>query len=136
METDKYITLISGVHTGNNFTVYLSTNLTFGEHWEVALVQAYIPHSDSHFRDSFRKYFPNNKAEGGLAVHYNTSPTTTSSASKTTTVRIDDIIDGIGRGTTKLDVLKMIYSVAWNKIMHELKRGMCYTRSWRKQHMA
>ena len=116
METDKYITLISGVHTGNNFTVHLSTNLTFGEDWEVALVQAYIPRSDSHF-DSFRKYFPNNKAVGGLAVHYNTSRTTTSLASKTTTVRIDDIIDGIGRGATKLDVLKMIYSVAWNKIM-------------------
>ena len=100
MDTDKYITLISGVHNGNNFTVHLSTNLTFGEDWEVALVQAYIPHSDSHFRDSFRKYFPNNKGVGGLGMHYNTSPMTTSSSSKTTTVRIDDIIDGIGRGKT------------------------------------
>ena len=132
METDKYITLISGVHTGNNFRVHLSTNLTFGEDWEVALVQAYIPHSDSHFRDRFRKYFPNNKVVGGLAVHYNTSPTATTSASKTTTVRIDDIIDGIGRGTSKLDVLKMIYSVAWNKIMYELRTDSSVTTAYPK----
>ena len=132
METDKYITLISGVHTGNNFRVHLSTNLTFGEDWEVALVQAYIPHSDSHFRDRFRKYFPNNKVVGGLAVQYNTSPTATTSASKTTTVRIDDIIDGIGRGTSKLDVLKMIYSVAWNKIMYELRTDSSVTTAYPK----
>ena len=112
METDKYLTLISGDHTGNNFTVNLTDELTFGDEWEVALVQAYMPHSDSHFRDSFRKFFPNNKVVGGLAVHYNTSPTATSSASTTTTVRINDIIDGIGRGTSKLDVLKLIYAVA------------------------
>ena len=69
---------------------------------------------------------------GGLAVHYNTSPTATSSASKTTTVRIDDIIDGIGRGTSKLDVLKMIYSAAWNKIMYELRTDASVTAAYPK----
>ena len=78
----------------------------------MALVQAYLPHRDSHFQESFKKYFPNNKAIGELAVHYNTSPTATSSTVRTTTVRINDIVDGIIKGTTKLDVLKMIYTVA------------------------
>ena len=132
METDKYITLVSGTHDANNLKFYPSTNLTFGEDWEVTLVQAYIPHSDSHFRDNFRKYFPNNKVVGGLAVHYNTSPTATTSASKTTTVRIDDIIDGIVRRTSKLDVLKMIYSVAWNKIMYELRTDSSVTTAYPK----
>ena len=117
METDKYVTLVSETSNANNFTVHFMNYLTLGNNWEVALVQAYIPHRDSHFQESFKKYFPNNKVVGGLAVHYNTSPTATSSASKTTTVRIDDIIDGIGRGTSKLEVLKMTYSAAWNKIM-------------------
>ena len=98
----------------------------------MALVQAYIPHRVSHFQDSFKSYFPNNKEVGGLAVHYNTSPTATSSASKTTTVRIDDIINGIGRGTSKLDVLNMIYSVFWNNIMHELKTDASVTAAYPK----
>ena len=115
METDKNITVVSGTHDANNIRFY--TNVSFGEDWEVALVQAYIPHNDSHFRDNFKKYFPNNKVVGGLAVHYNTSPTATTSSSKTTIVRVDDIIDGVERGTSKFNVLKMIYSVAWNKIM-------------------
>ena len=130
METDKYITVVSGTHTANNFT--LNTNVSFGEDWEVALVQAYIPHSDSHFRDSFRNFFPNNKVVGGLAVHYNTSPTATSSASKTTIVRIDDIMEGIGRGTSKMDVLKLIYSTAWNKIMYELRTDASVTAAYPK----
>ena len=58
---------------------------------------------------------------GGLSVQYNTSPTAALPVSKTSSVRVDDIIDAIGRGTTKLDVLKMIYTVAWNKIMHDIK---------------
>ena len=82
METDKYITVVNGTHDTNNIRLF--TNLSFGEDWEVALVQAYIPHSDSHFRDNFKKYFPNNKIIGGLAVHYNMSPTATTSVSKTT----------------------------------------------------
>ena len=121
METDKYLTLISETSNVNNFTVRFTDELTFGEDWEVALVQAYLPHRDSHFQESFKKYFPNNKAIGELVVHYNTSPTATSSTVRTTTVRINDIVDGIIKGTTKLDVLKIIYPVAWNKIMHELK---------------
>ena len=72
--------------------------LTFGEDWEVALVQAYLPHRDSHFQESFKKYFPNNKVVGELAVHYNTSPTAMSSAVRTTAVRINDIVDGIIKG--------------------------------------
>ena len=133
METDKYVTLISETHNANNFTVNFVNYFTLGDDWGVALVQAYIPHRDSHFQGTFKSYFPNNKVVGGLAVHCNTSPTATSSARKTTTVRIDDIIDGIGRGTSKLDVLKMIYSVAWNKI---ITRGICYTRPWRKRRIA
>ena len=132
METDKYITLTSGTYTGHDFTVNFTNELTFGENWEVAVVQAYIPHSDSHFRNSFRKFFPNNKIIGGLAVHYNTSPTATSSASTTTSVRIDNIIDGIGRGTSKMDVLKLIYSVAWNKIMYELQTDASVTAAYPK----
>ena len=130
MEIDKYITLISGTYTANNFKVY--TNVSFGEDWEVALVQAYILHSDSHFRDSFNNFFPNNKVVGGLAVHYNTSPTATTTASKTTIVRIDDIIDGIGRGTSKMEVLKMICSVTWNKIMHERRTDSSVTTAYPK----
>ena len=130
METDKYITVVSGTHDTNN--IRLLTNLSFGEDWEVALVQAYIPHSGSHFRDNFKKYFPNNKVIGGLAVHYNTSPTATTSSSKTTTIRVDDIIDGVGNGTSKLDVLKMIYSVAWNKIMYELRTDSSVTAAYPK----
>ena len=114
METDKYITVVSRTHDTNNIRLF--TDLSFGEDWEVALVQAYIPHSDSHFRDNFKKYFLNNRLIAGMAVHYNTSPTATTSVSKTTTIRVDDIIDGVGNGMSKLDVLKMIYSVAWNKI--------------------
>ena len=95
--------------------------LNFGEDWEVALVQAYIPHQDSHFADAFKAYFPNNKIVRGLSVHYNTSRTAITSVSKTSSVRIDDIIDAIGQETTKVDVLKMIYTVAWNKIMYDIK---------------
>ena len=132
METDKYVSLISGTHDVDNFTVHFSNYLTLGDDWEVALVQAYLPNRDSHFQDSFKKYFPKNKVVGGLAVHYNTSPTAISSTSKTTTVRIDDIIDGIGRGTSKLDVLKMIYSVACNKIMYELRTDASVTAAYPK----
>ena len=130
MDTDKYVTLISGTHNVHNFSVNI--NLNFGEDWEVALVQAYLPHRDSHFQDSFKKYFPNNKEVGGLVVHYNTSPSATSSTITTSTVRINDIIDGIGKGTTKLEVLKMIYSVAWNKIMYKLKTDATVTAAYPK----
>ena len=143
METDKYVTLVSETNNNNNFSVHFINWLTLGVDWEVALVQAYIPHRDSYFQESFKSYFPNNKVVGGLSLHYNTSSTATSSASKTSTVRIDDIIDGIGRGTSKLDELEMIYSAAWNKIMYELRtdasvitRGICYTRPWRKRRTA
>ena len=132
METDKYLKLVSETSNNNNFTIHFSDHLTLGDDWEVAMVQAYIPHRDSHFQDSFKSYFPNNKVVGGLAVHYNTSPTATSSAVRTTTVRIDDIIDGIGRGTSKLDVLKMIYSAAWNKIMYELRTDSSVTAAYPK----
>ena len=121
METEKYLTLTSEKNNSSNFTVNFWPYVTLGDDWEVALVQAYIPHRDSHFADAFKAYFPNNKFVGGLSVHYNTSPTATSSSSIQSSVRIDDIIDGIGKGTTKLDVLKMIYTVAWNKIMYDIK---------------
>ena len=98
----------------------------------MCLVQAYLPHRDSHFQESFKKYFPNNKVVGGLAVHYNTSPTATSSTVRTTTVRINDVIDGITKGTSKLDVLKMIYTVAWNKIMYDLKTDTSVTAAYPK----
>ena len=65
-------------------------------------------------------------------MHFNTSPTATSSASKTSTVRIDDIIDGIGKGTTKLDVLKMIYTVAWNKIRYDIRTDASVTAAYPK----
>ena len=132
METDKYVTPVSETTNNNNFTVNFINSLTLSEDWEVALVQAYIPHRDSHFQETFKSYFPNNKVVGGLAVHYNTSPTATSSASKTTTVRIDDIIDGVGRGTSKLDVLKMIYSAAWNQIMYEIRTDASVTVAYPK----
>ena len=67
METDKYVTLISGTHDVHNFTVRV--DLTLGDDWAVALVQTYLPHRDSHFQESFKKYFPNNKVIGGLSVH-------------------------------------------------------------------
>ena len=92
-----------------------------GEDWEVALVRAYLPHRDSHFADAFKAHFPNNKFVGGLSVFYNMNPTAALTVTKTTSVRIDDIIYAIGRGTTKLDVLKMIYTVAWNKITYDIK---------------
>ena len=130
METDKYITVVSGTHTANN--IRLRTDLSFGEDWEVALVQAYIPHSDDHFRDNFKKYFPNNKIIAGMAVHYKTSPSATISVNKHTTLRVDDIIDGVGNGTSKLDVLKMIYSATWNKIMYELRTDASVTAAYPK----
>ena len=130
METDKYITVVSGTYNANN--IRLRTDLSFGEDWEVALVQAFIPHSDSHFRDNFKKYFPNNKLIAGMAVHYKTSPSATVSVSKSTTLRVDDIIEGVGNGTTKLDVLKMIYAVAWNKIMYELRTDASVTAAYPK----
>ena len=77
--------------------------LTFGEGWEVAL-----------YYTSSRGSFPSNQGKGGLAVHYNASPSTTSSQVKQTTVRVDDIVDGLGKGTTRFDVLKMINTVPWN----------------------
>ena len=121
METDKYLTLTSATNNSSNFAVNFWPYVTLGEDWEVALEQTYIPHQDSHFSDAFKAYFPNNKFVGGLSVHYYTSPKATSSVSKTSSVRIDDIIDAIGRRTTKLDVLKMIYTMAWNKIMYDIK---------------
>ena len=130
MEADKYITVVSGTHTANN--IRLRTDLSFGEDWEVALVQAYIPHSDDHFRDNFKKYFPNNKIIAGMAVHYKTSPSATISVNKHTTLRVDDIIDGVGNGTSKLDVLKMIYSATWNKIMYELRTDASVTAAYPK----
>ena len=132
METDKYLTLISETSSINNFTVRFTDELTFGEDWEVALVQAYLPHRDSHFQESFLKHFPNNKEIAQLAVHYNTSPTATSTTSTSSTVRINDIVDGIIKGTTKLDVLKRIYMVAWNKIMHDLKTDASVTAAYPK----
>ena len=132
METVKYLTLNSENDNSSNFTVNFWPYLSFGEDWEVALVQAYLPHQDSHFADAFKAYFPNNKFVGGLSVHYNTSQTATSSVSKQASVRIDDIIDAIGRGTTKLDVLKMIYTVAWNKIMYDIKSDSSVTAAYPK----
>ena len=105
METDKYLTLISETHNSSNFTVTFVDYLTLGDEWEVALVQAYVPHRDSHFADSFKAYFPTSKVVGGLSVHYNASPTATLSASKQSRVRVDDIIDGISKGATKFDVV-------------------------------
>ena len=130
METDKYLTLTSESNNSSNFSVHFTDNLTLGEDWEVALVHAYLPHQDSHFADAFKAYFPNNKIVGGLSVHYNPTPTAGASVSKTSSVRVDDIIDGIGQGTTKLDVLKMIYTVAWNKIMYDIKSDSSVTAAY------
>ena len=132
METDKYLTLISETHNVDNFTVRFTEPLTFGEDWEVGLVQAYLPHRDSHFRDSFLKYFANNKIIAQMVVHYKTSPSATTSTRTSTTIRIDDITDGINKGTTKLDVLKMIYAAAWNKIMYDLKTDATVTAAYPK----
>ena len=132
MEKDKYLTLISETHNVENYTVRFTEPLTFGEDWEVGLVQAYLPHRDSHFQESFKKYFPNNKAIAELAIHYNTSPTATTSTSTPSTVRINDIVDGVRRGTSKLDVLKMIYTVAWKQIMHDLKTDTSVTAAYPK----
>ena len=132
METDKYLTLISETHNNSNFTVSFWPYVTLGNDWEVVLVQAFIPHRDSHFADAFKAYFTNNKVVGGLSVHYDTSPTATSSASQQSIVRVDDIIDGVGKGTTKLDILKMIYTVAWNKIMYDLKTEASLTAAYPK----
>ena len=57
METDKYVTLVSDTDNANNFSVSFFNELTLSEDWEVALVQAYIPHNDSHFQDNFKKFF-------------------------------------------------------------------------------
>ena len=65
-------------------------------------------------------------------MHYNTSPTAKSSASQQSSVRIDDIIDRIGKGTTKLDVLKMIYRVALNKIMYDIRTDASVTAAYPK----
>ena len=65
-------------------------------------------------------------------MHYKTSPSATISTSTSTTVRIDDIIDVVRRGTSKLDVLKTIYTVAWNKIMHDLKTDTTVTAAYPK----
>ena len=132
MEKDKYLTLISETHNVDNYTVRFTEPLTFGEDWEVGLVKAYLPHRDSHFQESFKKYFPNNKAIAELAIHYNTSPTATTSTSTPSTVRINDIVDGVRRGTSKLDVLKMIYTVAWKQIMHDLKTDTSVTAAYPK----
>ena len=64
METDKYVTLISETHNSSNFGITFWPYVTLGDEWEVALVQAYIPHRDSHFADAFKAYFPNNKLVG------------------------------------------------------------------------
>ena len=130
METDKYLTLISETSNVDNYTVRFTDQLTFGEDWEVALVQAYLPHRDSHFRESFKKYFPNNRIIAQMVVHYKTSPSATTSTGTSATVRIDDIVDGINKGTTKLDVLKMIYAAAWNKIMYVLKTDATVTAAY------
>ena len=61
METDKYITLVSETSNNNNFTVHFLNDLTLVVDWEVALVQAYLPHRDSHFQETVKSYFPNNK---------------------------------------------------------------------------
>ena len=95
-------------------------------------MEAYILHKDFHFRDAFKAYFPKNKFVGGLSVHYNTSPTATSLASNQSSLRIDDIIDGIGKKTTMLVVLKMIYTVAWNKIMYDIKPDASVTLAYPK----
>ena len=96
------------------------------------MVHAYLRHRDSNFADSFKAHFPNNKVVGGLSVQYNPTPTAALPVSKTSSVRIDDIIDAIGRGTTKLDVLKMIYTVAWNKIMCDIKTDSSVTAAYRQ----
>ena len=92
----------------------------------MALVQAYLPHRDSHFQESFKKYFPNNKAIGELAVHYNTSPTATSSTVRTTTVRIND------NGGREERPWERGCTVAWNKIMHDLKTDASVTAAYPK----
>ena len=132
METDKYLTLISETNNNNNFTVNFNAPLVFNVDWEVALVQAYVPHRHSHFQDHFKSYFPNNRIIAQLVMHYKTSPSATTSTSTSTIIRIDDIIDGIHKGTTKLDVLKMIYAAAWNKIMYLLKTDATLTAAYPK----
>ena len=67
-----------------------------------------------------------------MVVHYKTSPSATTSTGTSATVRIDDIVDGIHKGTTKLDVLKMIYAAAWNKIMYVLKTDATVTAAYPK----
>ena len=44
METDKYLSLTSETNNSSNFTVNFWPYVTLGDDWEVALVQAYIPH--------------------------------------------------------------------------------------------
>ena len=116
MQTKAYLTLHSGIANANDFTTMLNPPLTVGERWEVAVAQAHIPHGTSHFMDRFN--FTNAMVVGAWRVIWKTSArddTTTDGDQKS--VLWSDIKASVKEITSQAYVLKLIYVVAWNKIV-------------------
>ena len=56
-----------------------------------------------------------------LRVYYRRNTSDTSLRYINKNVHVNDIVDGLGDGVSKADVLKMIFASVWNEIMEDLK---------------
>ena len=116
MQTDTYLTLHSGTADANDFTTPLNPSLMVGERWEVAVAQAHIPHGTSHFMDRFQ--WTDATVVGALRVIWKTAARDdVTMDGDQQSVLWSDIKTSVKDTTSQADVLKMIYAVAWNKIV-------------------
>ena len=125
MQTDTYLTLHSGTADANDFTTTLNPSLTVGERWEVAVTQVHLPGGHSPFKEAFQRAFPNNPVLRELEIHFKTSARNdlTQFGTGKKSVRLNDILGDITETTTKVDVLQLIYTRAWNEIAAEKTPG-------------
>ena len=125
METEKYVTLFSGTANNNQFMVMFNETLKFGDQWEVAVAQAHVPHGPLTLADAFNQHFPNNPVLGQLKTFFKTSARNdlAAFASGQKSVRLNDILGEFSETTSKFNVLKLIYTLAWNGIATEKTPG-------------
>ena len=87
-----------------------------GERWEVAVAQVHLPGEPSHFMDQFN--FTDAMVVGALRVVWKTAARDDLMMDgDQQSVLWSDIKTSVKDTTSKADVLKLIYAVAWNKIV-------------------
>ena len=127
METEQYVTLHSGTADNHHFTTTFNRVLTFGDGWEVAVAQVHLPSGPFKWLDAFKQQFSNNPVLGQLKIYFKTSASDEStSANKQKSVRLNDILGQLSETTSKFDMLKLIYTWAWNGIMEDLQKDRSF----------